>query len=167
MGAAMLFADNKGVWDVISEQAPGVSALLIAFAMILFFLWKIVIRYGDQLGVFLRGLMAHLNETSNKVDSLVKSNECLPALADSVQEMAGKVKAVADKLEDWPSDAPECKADGGCHASSLEPHITGITDEIRKLAAGLSDAEIIDVMARKRAQMARKKTTMIGDGNGE
>lgn len=148
----MLFAtDNKGMWDVISEQAPGVSALLIAFAMILFFIWKIVIRYGDQLGVFLRGLMTHLNETSAKVDSLVKSNACLPALADSVQKMASKVEAVADKLEDWPSDAPECKADGGCHASSLETHITGITDEIRKLATGLSDAEIIDVMARKRA----------------
>ena len=85
----MLFAE-KGVWDVVGEQAPGVIALLIAFAMVLFFLWKMVVRYGDP-------FMRHLNGTGDKIDALVASNSCIPGLAKNVER-------VVAKIDKWPSD---------------------------------------------------------------
>lgn len=87
-----LFAE-KGMWDVIGEQAPGVVALLIAFAMVLYFLWKLVIRYGDP-------FMKHLNGTGRKIDALVESNSCIP-------ELAADVKRVVLKIDKWPSDLHE------------------------------------------------------------
>lgn len=160
----MLLAED-GMWEFFrgfSQQAPGIAALLIAFAiafgMFLFFLWKLIIRYGDQGMSAARAFITHLSFTNSKIDALVNSNECIPGLASDVKKVATKVEKVADKLEEWPSDAPTCQASGGCKVLDLKPYITEISDEVRKLAGNLSDAQIIDVIAFKRAEAARQKS---------
>lgn len=119
----MLFA-NDGMWEffkTFSAQAPGIAALLIAFgialAMVLFFLWKLVTRYADQGMNAARGLIVHLNSTSDKIDALVSSNACIPGLASDVKKVATKVEKVADKIADWPSDFPEKLEEAKCTAS--------------------------------------------------
>lgn len=113
----MLF-DEKGMWDVVGEQAPGVVALLAAFGMVLFFLWKFAIRYGDKAAVFLSGLLEHLNNTSGKIDKLVASNSCIPELAKNVEGMASKIDTVAAKMDEWPSDIPGKLKEAQCRAES-------------------------------------------------
>lgn len=101
----MLFAE-KGMWDVIGEQAPGVTALLFAFGMVLYFLWKLVIRYGDP-------FMKHLNGTGQKIDALVESNSCIP-------ELAADVKRVVLKIDKWPSDLHEQLESAKCSQQSID-----------------------------------------------
>lgn len=52
-------------------------------------------------------------------------------------------------------NSPVCKATG-CQAAELKPYIIEISDEVRKLATGLSDAQMMDVIAFKRAEQKRK-----------
>lgn len=103
----MLFAE-KGMWDVIGEQAPGVVSLLVAFAMVLCFLWKLVIRYGDP-------FMRHLNGTGEKIDALVSSNSCIPGLAKNVEKMA-------EKIDKWPSDIVSRLDEAKCN--NVSPALT-------------------------------------------
>lgn len=109
------------MWDVIGEQGAGVISILFAFGMVLFFFWKLTVRYGDRAVVFLNGLLSHLDKTSGKIDSLVESNSCIPELAKNVEGMASKIETVAAKMDEWPSDIPgklkeaQCRAEnGGC-----------------------------------------------------
>lgn len=95
----MLFAE-KGLWDVAGEQAPGVVSLLLAFGMVLLFLWKLVVRYGDP-------FINHLRGTGDKIDKLVESNSCIPNLA-------ADVKRVVTKMGEWPSNLKEKLEEARC-----------------------------------------------------
>ncbi len=53
-------------------------------------------------------------------------------------------------------NSPVCKSTG-CQASELKPYLIEISDEMRRLAVGLSDAQVIDVVTFKKAELEKKK----------
>lgn len=100
----VIFAENKGFWDVVGEQGAAVVALLLAFGMVLYFLWKLTTRYGDP-------LIRHLNGVGTQMDQLVQSNSCLPKLS-------AKLEKVCDKIADWPTDFPDKLESAKCIAET-------------------------------------------------
>lgn len=101
--------------------------------------------------------VAEIAEAGNK--AVEKNSQALERNTASADNMSA---VIAKSLGS--GNTPICQS-SGCQASELKPYMIEISDEVRKLAGALSDAQILDVIAFRKANAA-KKIAHVENSNG-